>query len=192
MKGLTKRQQEVLDFIEDYVSHHGYPPSVRNIAAHLSLVSASGVHKHIKALVRKNYLTKQEFTSRSLRVVRRGGAAGSATETIPWKVLGLLDERGIRSEPGKHPNTLRIPTAWFGRSIPGHALIVNTLAFAVRGIRPGDALLIAKDETETAEDLILAKRSETYTLLNGAEASGLRTGERYGVVLGLWRRYRGT
>ena len=73
MKELTRRQREVLDFIEDYLESRGYPPSVRDIAARFNLVSAAGVHKHIKALVKKNYLSKADFLSRSINIVAKQG-----------------------------------------------------------------------------------------------------------------------
>ena len=75
MKGLTRRQQEVLDYIATYRDSRGYSPSVRDIAHHFNLVSAAGVHKHIKALVTKGFLEKEDLISRSLRIRRSPGTA---------------------------------------------------------------------------------------------------------------------
>src|SRR5690349_4656976 len=92
MKRLTRRQQEVLDFIQEWIREKRYPPSVREIATKFGLKSASGVHKHVKALVRKNYIAKDDFLSRSIRVIGAASDAqagvGGGTASVP--VTGIL------------------------------------------------------------------------------------------------------
>lgn len=192
MKGLTHRQQEVLDFIEEYVATHGFPPSVRNIAAHLSLVSASGVHKHIKALVRKKALSKQEFTSRSLRVLKRGPASlPTLGDFSVWKVAGTLSPQGIRKATGDHPGILRMPSAWVGKHPPGQVLLVEGDAFGAQGVHANDALLVVKGTAGGSSDLMLVQTAGSYVLAPPEEASRLPGAEVYGIVVGLWRAYRG-
>jgi repressor LexA len=192
MKGLTHRQQEVLDFIEEYVATHGFPPSVRNIAAHLSLVSASGVHKHIKALVRKKALSKQEFTSRSLRVLKRGTVSGPVSGDFSvWKVAGTLSPQGIRKSTEDHPGVLRMPSAWVGKHPPGQVLFIEGEAFGAQGIHANDALLISKGALAAPSDMLLVQSNGNYVLAASEEASRLPGAEVYGVVVGLWRTYRG-
>lgn len=71
---LTDRQQHVLRFIEQQIHHFGYPPTIREIGRHLGIRSTNGVNDHLKALLRKGYLTKHGQKSRTLRVVRAGRA----------------------------------------------------------------------------------------------------------------------
>ncbi len=49
---LTKRQQEIFDFIKRYAAEHGYPPTVRDIGKAVGLASSSTVHAHLANLER--------------------------------------------------------------------------------------------------------------------------------------------
>ena len=53
MEQLTPRQQQVLDYIESHIGQHGYPPTLREIAAHLGISGTLGVMKHLQALEKK-------------------------------------------------------------------------------------------------------------------------------------------
>lgn len=69
MRGLTPKQQKVLDFIRQYIREHGYPPTLREIGHHFGISSTNGVNDHLKALTHKGYLTRKDMKSRSLRPV---------------------------------------------------------------------------------------------------------------------------
>jgi len=65
----TRRQQQVLDYIAAHLEQHGYPPTLREIAAHLGINGTLGVSKHLDALERKGYLRRQLGSSRGLSLV---------------------------------------------------------------------------------------------------------------------------
>lgn len=67
MKGLTKRQSEILDYIQEYISNHHYSPSYREIMENFKLSSLATIAKHIQVLKRKGALSNESGTSRSLR-----------------------------------------------------------------------------------------------------------------------------
>ena len=52
MKELTKRQEETLDYIRDFIDQHNYPPTIRELAASFQ-ISVKGAYDHIKALEKK-------------------------------------------------------------------------------------------------------------------------------------------
>jgi len=66
---LTKRQQEILEYISEFIEDNRFPPSIRDIAAHFSLASAGGVHKHLNNLKKKGALTFENNISRSIRII---------------------------------------------------------------------------------------------------------------------------
>jgi repressor LexA len=68
---LTRRQKDVLDFIDGYQVENGYNPSYEEIARGLKLSSIATVHKHITALAKKNYLSREANQSRSVVVAPR-------------------------------------------------------------------------------------------------------------------------
>jgi repressor LexA len=67
MQGLTSRQEQVLQFIRQSITERGYPPTLREIGAHMGIRSTNGVNDHLRALERKGYLTREDMKSRALR-----------------------------------------------------------------------------------------------------------------------------
>ena len=67
MQGLTDRQAQVLSYIRQSIHDRGYPPTLREIGAHMGIRSTNGVNDHLRALERKGYLTREDMKSRALR-----------------------------------------------------------------------------------------------------------------------------
>jgi len=66
---LTKRQQEILDFIKRYLAEHGYPPTVRDIGHAVGLTSSSTVHAHLANLERAGAIRRDPTKPRALEVL---------------------------------------------------------------------------------------------------------------------------
>src|SRR5438094_2843662 len=65
---LTGRQQEIWDFLVDYVDRHGYPPTVREIGERVGLASPSTVHAHLANLERAGFLKRDPTKPRALEL----------------------------------------------------------------------------------------------------------------------------
>lgn len=65
----TKKQRELLTFIEEFIGEHGYSPSYREIMAGLNYTSVATVALHINNLIRRGHLRKRDHSARSLEVV---------------------------------------------------------------------------------------------------------------------------
>ncbi len=68
---LTRRQQEILDFIKRYSGRHGYPPTVRDIGKAVGLASSSTVHQHLANLERLGLLRRDPSKPRALELLDR-------------------------------------------------------------------------------------------------------------------------
>jgi repressor LexA len=79
MDNLTPRQQQVLDCIGNHIEQNGYPPTLREIAAHLKISGTLGVIKHLQALEKKGHIEKEVGSSRGIRLVDRKGTGMSET-----------------------------------------------------------------------------------------------------------------
>src|SRR5690606_24535762 len=97
MQGLTKRQEQTLDFIRASIRERGYPPTLREIGEHMGIRSTNGVNDHLRALERKGYLRREDMKSRAHRVVEDGTephpqlhAVPANDETISDQVLGRV------------------------------------------------------------------------------------------------------
>ena len=98
-RGLTNRQQQVLNFIQDFQNEHGFSPTVREVAAHFGFRSPRAAHDHIKALEKKGYLKPASGRPRALGLVNpKNGipilgkiAAGQPLLAVeePDEILGL-------------------------------------------------------------------------------------------------------
>ena len=69
MKGLTKRQKEVLDSIQGHIQSNGYPPTIREVGDEVGIRSTNGVVEHLLALEKKGYIKRDKTKSRGLRIV---------------------------------------------------------------------------------------------------------------------------
>src|SRR5690349_5891267 len=70
---LTKRQQEIFDFIKRYSAKHGYPPTVRDIGKAVGLASSSTVHAHLANLEKLGMLRRDPSKPRALELLDRVG-----------------------------------------------------------------------------------------------------------------------
>src|SRR4051812_7459084 len=73
----TKKQRELLSYIEQFIQEHGYSPSYREIMNGLEYTSVATVSLHVNNLIKRGHLRKRDFSARSLEVV-----APSETPTI--------------------------------------------------------------------------------------------------------------
>ncbi|HSX29826.1 MAG TPA: hypothetical protein VLE73_04690 [Candidatus Saccharimonadales bacterium] len=65
----TKKQRELLTYIEQFIGEHGYSPSYREIMAGLNYTSVATVALHINNLIRRGHIRKRDHSARSLEVV---------------------------------------------------------------------------------------------------------------------------
>jgi SOS-response transcriptional repressor LexA len=67
----TKKQKELLNFIESFISQHGYSPSYREIMGGLNYTSVATVALHVNSLIKRGHLIKRDHSARSLEVVTK-------------------------------------------------------------------------------------------------------------------------
>src|SRR5438876_10729623 len=75
---LTERQQEIWNFLVEYVDRHGYPPTVREIGEKVGLASPSTVHAHLANLERAGLIKRDPTKPRAVELSGRTGLKSSA------------------------------------------------------------------------------------------------------------------
>lgn len=78
----TKKQRELLNFIEQFIGEHGYSPSYREVMSGLNYTSVATVALHINNLIRRGHLKKRDHSARSLEVVAPSEQVKVATNII--------------------------------------------------------------------------------------------------------------
>ncbi len=81
----TKRQKELLDFVDAFIQEHGYGPSYREVMNGLGYKSVSTVAIHIEGLISKGYLRKRDNSARSLEVVSAQYGTGAGPSSVTPK-----------------------------------------------------------------------------------------------------------
>jgi repressor LexA len=89
--GLTDRQREILDYIEQSMRERGFPPSVREIGEAVGLTSPSTVHNHLATLSRLGYLRRDPSKPRAM-MVRYEAGSGAAIERRPVRHVPLVGD----------------------------------------------------------------------------------------------------
>ena len=79
-RNISKRQQQIYDFIRSYQLEKGYPPSVREMAAAVGLSSPSTVHAHLNALEERGLIKRDATKPRALEVFNEDGSSAKLAE----------------------------------------------------------------------------------------------------------------
>jgi repressor LexA len=181
MQGLTDRQQQVLSYIRQSIHDRGYPPTLREIGAHMGIRSTNGVNDHLRALERKGYLTREDMKSRALRprdldaegrvdAVTDGvgdtpaPANDQGADVIEIPVLGRI-AAGLPLLAEEHVlDTVRIERSMVrgGRDVFG--LRVNGDSMIEAGIFNGDYIFVKKQITATRGDVVVALIGDEATV----------------------------
>ena len=91
MRELTKRQNEIFEYIKQTVHSKGYPPSVREIGEAVGLASSSTVHGHLSRLEEKGYIRRDPTKPRAIEIVNEQlGEPVNMEETIHVPVIGKV------------------------------------------------------------------------------------------------------
>lgn len=201
---LTKRQQSVLRYIEDYLAKHGYPPSIREIGLALGIKSLRGVTVHLDALERKGYI-RRESTSRSIQVLKtlRTSETGAfALLPIVGTIAAgrpLLAVENIEGE-------ISVPRTMLGATKGAFALRVKGDSMIDAHILDKDLVVIRPQPTAENGDLVAALLGDEATVkhlrIKGEEAVLMPANSAYqpislqntdvrliGKVIGLLRSY---
>lgn len=88
----TKKQKELLSFIEAFIGEHGYSPSYREIMKGLNYNSVATVALHVNNLIRRGHLQKRNYSARSLEVVK---PSAKKEANIPVKQLRVSEEKWL-------------------------------------------------------------------------------------------------
>lgn len=148
MRPLTKRQKEILSFIENYIQKHDYAPSFREIAGHFNLNSIATVADHLENLKNKGYLTKDYNEARSLQLTPR---FDERTFEIP--LLGRI-AAGAPIEAIRTQETIDIPRDMVGKNV--FALKVRGDSMLEDGILDGDYIIIEQTTNPNNGDIVVA------------------------------------
>lgn len=106
----SKKQRELLVFIENFITTNGYGPSYREVMRALDYKSVSTVAVHVDGLILRGVLRKKDNSARSLEIVEKEKKQPSETTHIDWLKKQIKKHHAIDSETS-HKNALQLEAA---------------------------------------------------------------------------------
>jgi repressor LexA len=147
---LTQRQEMVLSFIRNCIDERGFPPTIREIGAHMGIRSTNGVMDHLKALERKGYLVREELKSRALRPAELFGSL------VEVPVLGRIAAGAPILATEHIEDTVRVDSFFLGNNTEVFALRVVGDSMIGDGIFDGDYIFVRKQFRAEAGTIVVA------------------------------------
>jgi repressor LexA len=163
-KDLTKRQQEIFDFIKRYSAKYGYPPTVRDIGKAVGLASSSTVHAHLANLEKAGLLRRDPSKPRAIEMLDKAAAAvKSVVAPTGLPLVGsvaagqpILAEENIE-------DYVQVPEI-AGGDDGEYVLRVRGDSMKNAGILPGDFVVVRPQETATDGEIVVALVGEDATV----------------------------
>jgi repressor LexA len=158
MKGLTRRQGEILEYINASIQERGYPPTIREIGHHMGIRSTNGVNDHLKALERKGFLARDDLKSRAIRPVHVDDS-----DLIEIPVLGKVAAGAPILAVEQAEDTVKIDRFFGGGEREVFALRITGESMIEDGIFDGDFVFIKKTPAARQGDIVIALIGEEAT-----------------------------
>ena len=165
---LTKRQQEIFDFIRKHSAKHGYPPTVRDIGKAVGLASSSTVHAHLANLEKIGLLRRDPTKPRAIELLDR--AAGAAVESVRGIVrpdsLPLVGSVAAGAPVLAEENVeeyVSVPEI-AGGGDGQYLLRIRGESMKEAGILEGDMVVVHSQQTARDGDVVVALLGEEATV----------------------------
>jgi repressor LexA len=160
---LTARQQEIWNFLVEYVDGHGYPPTVREIGERVGLASPSTVHAHLANLERAGLLKRDPTKPRALELIGReksepdaGPSRVDEADVLRLPLLGEIAAGGPLLADQNVEEYVPLPAATKGDFL----LRVKGESMIDAGILDGDLVIVKREQTARDGEIVVALAGE--------------------------------
>jgi repressor LexA len=168
---LTKRQQEIFDFIRKYSAKYGYPPTVRDIGKAVGLASSSTVHAHLANLEKIGLLRRDPSKPRAIELLDRvdravGNAVDSVRSIVRSEGLPLVGSVAAGQPVLAEENIeeyISVPDV-AGGGDGEYLLRIRGDSMKNAGIIEGDIVVVRPQETAREGEIVVALLGEEATV----------------------------
>ena len=166
MAKLTRKQQEIYDFILSFTNSHGYPPSVREIGAAVGLKSPSTVHFHMKGLEEAGVIVKAEGKTRAISLP--GVSLGGPVAEEPAPLVNRVPVVGnvAAGSPILAQECIEDYLTFDTQGLSGEhfALRVRGTSMLGAGILPGDLVVVHRQQEARNGEIVVALFEDEATV----------------------------
>lgn len=168
---LTDRQEEILNFIKEFLQVSGYPPTLRQIGKQFGISSTFGVKRHLDALVKKGHLNIESNASRGISIIRDDNEFPLPT-LVRDEEVGLNRVPIIGSVAAGSPilaeenieGTVLIDPSFMVRAKDCFALKVKGDSMINAGIFEGDLVIVSPKKSASSDEIIVARIDDEVTV----------------------------
>ncbi len=169
---LTEREHQVLDYLSEYISTRGYPPTVREICLHLNIKSTSTIHRDLNNLEKSGFLTRDPSKPRALEVLHSGRKDNSAAEepkkterpddrlekadVVDIPVIGRVAAGTPILADQNISEYFPVPAAYASGAYHYFMLVVKGESMIEAGIMDGDYILVRQQDNARNGDMVVA------------------------------------
>jgi repressor LexA len=158
---LTKRQQEIFDYVKRYAREHGYPPTVRDIGKAIGLTSSSTVHAHLANLEKLGLLRRDPTKPRAIEVLADKAKAAAAPPGLPLVGQVAAGQPVLAEE--NIEEYVAVPPIAGGEE--GHFVLrVKGDSMKDVGIYDGDNVVVRQQETARNGEIVVALVDDEATV----------------------------
>jgi repressor LexA len=165
---MTKRQQEIFDFIRKHSAKYGYPPTVRDIGKAVGLASSSTVHAHLSNLEKLGLLRRDPSKPRAIELLDKavGGAVESVRSLIGNGGLPLVGHVAAGEPLLAEENVEEyVPVPDIAGGAEGEYLLrIRGESMKDAGILDGDLVVVRPQDTASNGDIVVALLGEEATV----------------------------
>jgi len=147
---LTRRQKEMLDFLDRYIARKGYAPTIEETADHFGLRSLATVHKHLTNLQKKGLVKRDWNRSRALELV----PTKVTVKAVELPLLGRV-AAGSPIEAVEASETIFVPEDMVGRR-ETYVLQVKGDSMIEEQIRDGDFVIVENRRSARDGEMVIA------------------------------------
>ncbi len=164
-KTMTKKQEEVLDYVKKYSAEHGYPPAIREICQAMGLSSPATVHTHLKKLEEAGYIKKTNSKFRTIEVLVENEYLQKDEDVIKVPLLGKVTA-GNPIEAIERPNEFfDLPALLVPKKKEVFTLEVSGSSMINKGIFDGDYVILQRQNVAKNGEIVVAMTSENEVTL---------------------------
>ena len=161
-RSLTKKQEEILEYIKQEILEHGYPPTVREICDKVKLKSTSSVHAHLEKLEKNGYIRRDPTKPRAIEICDDSFQM-VRTEITSLPVIGRVAAGAPILAEENVEEYIPLPASFIPK---GESFILNVRGESMinAGIFDGDKVLVRSCNTANNGDQVVALIDDSATV----------------------------
>ncbi len=156
---LTKRQRQILDYLNGYSSEHGYAPSFEEIAEQFNYNSLATVHEHLSNLERKGYIKRSYNESRAIEIL----PSDVTPRSVELPLLGAV-AAGFPIEEAMVQETIAVPQDFVRRNGNHYVLRVRGQSMIDDQIADGDLVVVHDRQSADNGEMVIAMIDDSATV----------------------------